>query len=292
MGGGFAIWYSQIPQCPESCDDGNPCTKDFCSSETDYRCQHSQIAGPTEGCQGLVETCLGYQCIEGECQLLTFVDCCGNKKCEKDEDWNACPEDCESCDDKNPCTLDYSVYEPDYQCKHSFVIGPTEGCKGGAGTCLEYQCAKGKCESVTVANCCGNKRCEAGESYITCPVDCISCDLTIKVPTIEGFEKTEERTEVTMAEGEAIEVTWYKFKSITYEWIYEVITYTFRDCETAKNFLEKTTGRFEKKEIAGRTVYCRAQEELCITRIGNVLMAIEAPTLDLVEKILKNLEVL
>lgn len=53
-------------ECPESCDDGNPCTKDHCSFQTSFECKHDII-----------------------------TPCCGNDICEESEDTaNECPEDC------------------------------------------------------------------------------------------------------------------------------------------------------------------------------------------------------
>ena len=34
-----------IPKCPESCDDNNICTTDYCSNETKYACVHTKITG-------------------------------------------------------------------------------------------------------------------------------------------------------------------------------------------------------------------------------------------------------
>lgn len=52
-------------KCPESCDDGNDCTKDYCSAVTDYRCKNDYI-----------------------------VPCCGNSLCDLNESYNTCPKDC------------------------------------------------------------------------------------------------------------------------------------------------------------------------------------------------------
>ncbi len=37
-------------ECPVSCDDGNPCSTDTCSKETDYECRHTPIPGCTPEC--------------------------------------------------------------------------------------------------------------------------------------------------------------------------------------------------------------------------------------------------
>ena len=172
--GTFVIWYSQIPRCPESCDDGNPCTQDFCSSETNYQCEHSPIVGATEGCKDLVETCKQYQCVESECQIVALANCCGNGKCETGEDWETCPQDCELCDDGNPCTQDIYSYETG-QCSYIKLTGEQPGCSAKV-TCGSEICKAGVCQIEYILSCCGNKICEVGETYETCPVDCPNCD--------------------------------------------------------------------------------------------------------------------
>lgn len=52
-------------KCPESCDDNNLCTSDFCSSVTNYECKHQKIE-----------------------------PCCGNDVCEINEDNINCHDDC------------------------------------------------------------------------------------------------------------------------------------------------------------------------------------------------------
>lgn len=42
--------------CPASCDDGNPCTVDSCSEETEYMCTHTPIPGCVPECP---EPCMG-----------------------------------------------------------------------------------------------------------------------------------------------------------------------------------------------------------------------------------------
>lgn len=171
---GVGGYFFLIPRCPESCDDGNPCTKDFCSPETDYQCEHSPIVGATEGCQELVETCRQYQCLESECQVVTLADCCGNEKCEAEENWESCPQDCERCDDGNPCTEDIYSYETG-KCSYIKLTGLQPGCSAKV-TCGSYTCKAGICQIIYKSNCCGNKVCEVEESYETCPVDCPNCD--------------------------------------------------------------------------------------------------------------------
>ena len=43
-------------------------------------------------------------------------------------------------------------------------------------TCFTAECRNKNCFYSLVPNCCGNDRCELGETYENCSVDCPSCD--------------------------------------------------------------------------------------------------------------------
>ena len=76
---------AQYP-CPESCDDNNPGTTDYCGPETDYFCMHSPKPG-----------------------------LCGNFICDANENKCTCPRDC------GPCTGSAGAYL-DYTCKDNRCI--------------------------------------------------------------------------------------------------------------------------------------------------------------------------
>lgn len=59
-------------ECPTYCDDGNDCTKDYCSEDTGFECRHEPIK-----------------------------PCCGNLDCESNENHSNCPIDCECVPDWN-----------------------------------------------------------------------------------------------------------------------------------------------------------------------------------------------
>ncbi|MBI2545946.1 hypothetical protein HYV81_02090 [Candidatus Woesearchaeota archaeon] len=61
---------SGIGECPSSCEDNNPCTIDACSASSNYFCTHELGQG----------------------------SCCGNTKCEPNENECTCARDCGSCD--------------------------------------------------------------------------------------------------------------------------------------------------------------------------------------------------
>lgn len=73
------IFISGCTSCPESCDDGNSCTNNYCSEETNYQCVTEDI-----------------------------IPCLGNNICEEGEYGTA---DCPDCDDGNKCTNNYINYE-------------------------------------------------------------------------------------------------------------------------------------------------------------------------------------
>lgn len=57
-------------QCPTTCDDQDPCTRDDCGADTNYRCAHFKIS-----------------------------PCCGNSICETDETYDSCSQDCVADED-------------------------------------------------------------------------------------------------------------------------------------------------------------------------------------------------
>jgi len=77
------------------CDDGNPCTKDYCNKETGA-CIHEPISGNISGCY-LVQNCSWYSCVNGSCILTPLYNCCGNNICELNENCSTCGVDCGSC---------------------------------------------------------------------------------------------------------------------------------------------------------------------------------------------------
>ncbi len=99
-----------LERCPGSCDDGNPCTYDYCNPSTRYKCDYTALIGPSEGCSGEVGGCGFYVCSRSNCTLDYKVNCCGNEKCESMENYSTCPGDCLSCDDGNRFTTDSFNY--------------------------------------------------------------------------------------------------------------------------------------------------------------------------------------
>ena len=77
---------------------------------------------------------------------------CGNGECDEGEDPCTCPADCLSMD-----TCCEALDCPQPKC------GPC--CKA---ECKDFKCA----EPIWLEPCCWNNKCEEGETYETCPLDC------------------------------------------------------------------------------------------------------------------------
>lgn len=108
-----------------------------------------------------VEVCGDGKCGDGETDIGCPTDCakkavCGNFVCEVGESTSSCPGDCKSgCEPM--CT--------GKQCG-------SNGCGGVCGNCGQGKACTDEGQCVTVGAICGNAKCEAGESYSTCPSDC------------------------------------------------------------------------------------------------------------------------
>ena len=82
--------------CKESCNDGNPCTYEYCNKTTDFKCKYTVLKGEVEGCKGMEKnSCYKNSCVSGSCTLIYSSTCCGNGKCDADESYELCPSDCE-----------------------------------------------------------------------------------------------------------------------------------------------------------------------------------------------------
>ena len=118
-------------KCPASCDDGNSCTKDFCSEETGFKCVNEDIV-PCCGngiCEENERDCVdcpacndydkctkdyfdvnGLKCVNEE-----VVPCCGNGICEDDEDCDNCLLDCN-------CGIDLKDYPGIFEGKNVVIV--------------------------------------------------------------------------------------------------------------------------------------------------------------------------
>lgn len=176
--------------CPASCDDGNPCTLDYCGKDTDNRCVNRPLSGPQEGCNE-VDGCVKYECSNGFCMEGGIEYCCGNGLCDMGETEEDCPDDCrgtcpEECDDGNNCTRDYCGRETQFKCVYEIILSPEcnntcpTSCDDG-NSCTEDFCSNltnFKCVNSPISPCCGDGVCDVNES-LSCTQDC-----TIRVGSI------------------------------------------------------------------------------------------------------------
>ena len=80
--------------CPSSCDDGKPCTRDHCGTDTLFACAHDPLDGGQPGCSEMIGSCRRFECVHGSCEDITLASCCGNGNCESSENIDSCPADC------------------------------------------------------------------------------------------------------------------------------------------------------------------------------------------------------
>lgn len=178
------FWYIEIHKCPQSCDDKNACTQDFCSEQTNYKCQYNYLS-----------------------------DCCGNLRCESRETYETCSADCPDCDDNNKCTKDSFNYHA-HRCVNSPITDITccgnsvcetgetyQNCAKDCPNCDDdNQCTKDrydyylrKCINEIIIPCCGNKLCDEGvENSLNCSKDCPNCNDGNRLTTDNFNYKTQK----------------------------------------------------------------------------------------------------
>jgi hypothetical protein len=143
---------SEITPCPESCDDGTPCTNDITTGSLEncnLECTNIEIQEPING-DG---------CCPTGAHSLNDSDCqprCGNQVREVDEGCDPCGAD---CDDRDPCTTDQQSGSPNdcsMVCTNTPLTAPSSGdacCPSGAHSLNDSDCAP----------VCGNQVSEDGE---------------------------------------------------------------------------------------------------------------------------------
>ena len=95
-----------------------------------------------------------------------------------------CPD---ACDDNNPCTSDSCSEETNFQCTNSPVNGKQPGCSADIA-CGSKTCKDGVCEVEYEIDCCGNEKCEMGETYDSCADDCPDCGVDNACKTNTRFD--------------------------------------------------------------------------------------------------------
>jgi len=233
----IGLWFIYTHICPLSCDDGDRCTDDFCSAGTNYQCQHAFI-----------------------------VNCCGNNKCEPEENYENCPQDCPNCDDLNKCTQDSFDYQKE-ECINSVIEcccgnrlceakedykEDHENCPQDCPNCDDSNSCTNEwwdyenqdCRYEIIRNCCGNKICEVPEDKNNCPKDCL------------------------INSNEYIEV-WLAFQSKGYNQGYDL--YGFRNCFSDKIIITDFVSYFDDRKEFEFTKPKTYPSQSCHDRLGYVL---------------------
>ncbi|HOU53653.1 MAG TPA: hypothetical protein PLQ97_06965 [Myxococcota bacterium] len=171
--------------CPWDCDDGLPCTRDWCDV-TAGQCRHEAIPGCIP-CQD------GRDCFDRDGCTRDF---CRDGRCE----WESIPiEGCVSClvsgrcDDGNNCTLDRCVGEGYcvFECNCQSLCASDEDCRTGdlcspgrcvtlrgtPGACSETVCVTGSPPSCDDGNACTQDLCDpaTGGCLHRALEGCVSC---------------------------------------------------------------------------------------------------------------------
>jgi len=111
---------SDCPKCPSSCNDQNPCTRDYCDNTTNLKCAHEKLTGNQTGCTGMTSTCMQNMCYDGTC------------KTEKQTPFPQCNSDA-GCNDSNNLTNDKCMDVGN--CNATCVYLETTECKNKDGVC-------------------------------------------------------------------------------------------------------------------------------------------------------------
>jgi hypothetical protein len=183
------------PACPQSCDDGNPCTLDACDEAPPHACTHANApdgdaCSDGDACNGLevcqapdsggVSTCTpgsapscddGNPCSADSCSAASgcvhdhepagFV-CAPGATCIAagtcDGEGTCLPGGAIACDDGNPCTAD--ACDPTSGCTHEVTAGVS--CSDGKVCNGDETCdAGGACQPGTPLLCADGNECTA-----------------------------------------------------------------------------------------------------------------------------------
>ncbi len=177
------VVYVTLPSCPASCDDGNPCTADFCDQEA-KDCRHTPLSGMQGVCAGSAGLCRERSCESGMCVERIVESCCGNGLCEENETYENCIADCrippeEICSDGKDNDFDALVdcEDPDCEC----IAGGEDDVdeeKAGNGEEEEVDCCapgaecQENCEDGEDNDCDGLADCEDPDCEEECTIDC------------------------------------------------------------------------------------------------------------------------
>ncbi len=152
---------------PLMCDDGNPCTYDFCLAGGG--CQHDNVVGPCSDGDNCTfdDFCSGGSCIGGAVKACDDGNPCTDDVCNSNADCEFLPNT-NPCDDENACTNEDAcsggtcVGSGSPDCEDGDVC-TTNSCDPAVGCSLEYN--TNPCEDgnpCTVTDICAEGTCVGG----------------------------------------------------------------------------------------------------------------------------------
>ena len=100
---GAAAEVAQLPECVSSCDDGSPCTKDFCDAALGCMHKYEDVV-----CNDGNACTIGDYCAKGVCVQGQQVNCKDDNPCTIDscDQAKGCVSTPKGCDDKSVWTAD------------------------------------------------------------------------------------------------------------------------------------------------------------------------------------------
>lgn len=174
---------NQVCMCPDTCDDGNACTNDQCSSSSNGAGCYSTTKVCDDG-----NACTQNRCLTGVgCDYSLPVTCNDGNACTNDTCNTAtgCKYTSYSCEDGNPCTLNtcstsLGCQQSTQECDQC-VNGP--GGVGGPVVCPHVVCASNNCNPAngqcvqTPKDCNDNNACTTEECVNdVCVYTNVNCD--------------------------------------------------------------------------------------------------------------------
>ena len=173
------------------CDGVETCSAGYCQGGAPVTCPTNcgalQVCNPSTGvCEGegdgFCDVSGGETCsvCASDC-TATFVEggtSCGNGICEDGEDCSSCPLDCAGITSGKPADRYCCAGGPSVG---SGFVSCADGRCGGSANCSPLSA-----EPVVKASCCGDLICEGGETYESCPSDCLELVSPTVAPTVSN----------------------------------------------------------------------------------------------------------
>lgn len=148
-------------KCPDSCEDSNDCTKDYCSTVTDYECRNDPI-----------------------------IPCCGNKICEDTESYKSCLLDCQKPLDVGNLeagnNFNFSFPDNKFYVQYSSIYNVESNSIKASSLCFPIKINE-RVRDVEISGSCNLKREEAITSFY---FDCLSKNCKTQALTGAGSQRS------------------------------------------------------------------------------------------------------